>query len=206
MALTPIVARITGRRPARPSHRPGVLGRVRRCDQRDDGHVLVVVSGLPGTGKSAITDVLGHEIGASVLSVDPIEAAIWRCGITPSFETGIAAYEVAAVLAEHQLSLGLTAIVDSVSSIEVARDMWRQAASRADAELRIIEVICSDERIHRQRLSSRRRNIDGFPEPSWDEVQQRRAEWEPWTDDRLVIDSMRSIEENLAGALTFLLG
>jgi predicted kinase len=73
---------------------------------------------------------------APVLSLDPVEAAIWRCGITPSFETGIAAYEVAAVLAEHQLSLGLTAIVDSVSSVEVARDMWRHAVSRAGAQLR----------------------------------------------------------------------
>ena len=168
------------------------------------GRVLVVMSGLPGTGKSAIADALGHELGAPVLSVDPIEAAIWRCGIVPSFETGVAAYEVAAVLAEHQLSLGLAAIVDSVSSVEVARDMWRQAASRAGAQLRVIEVVCSDERVHRQRLAGRRRAIEGFPEPSWDEVQQRRAEWEPWTDDRLVIDTMSTLDENLADALRFL--
>jgi predicted kinase len=126
------------------------------------GRVLVVMSGLPGTGKSAIADALGHELGAPVLSVDPIEAAIWRCGIAPSFETGVAAYEVAAVLAEHQLSLGLTAIVDSVSSVEVARDMWRQAASRAGAQPRVIEVVCSDEHAHRQRLARRRRDIEGF--------------------------------------------
>ncbi|MGH9214261.1 MAG: AAA family ATPase [Acidimicrobiales bacterium] len=166
--------------------------------------MLVVMSGLPGTGKSAIADALGYELGAPVLSVDSIETAIWRCGIAPSFETGVAAYEVAAALAEHQLSLGLTAITDSVSSIEVARDMWRRAASRAGAGLRIIEVICSDGRVHRQRLASRRRDIEGFPEPSWGEVQQRRAEWEAWTEDRLVIDTVRTIDENLADALSFL--
>jgi predicted kinase len=168
------------------------------------GRVLVVMSGLPGTGKSAIADALGHELGAPVLSVDPIEAAIWRCGIAPSFETGVAAYEVAAVLAEHQLSLGFTAIVDSVSSVEVARDMWRQAASRAGAQLRVIDVVGSDEHAHHQWLARRRRDIEAFPEPSWDEVQQRRAEWEPWTDDRLVIDTMSTLDENLADALRFL--
>jgi predicted kinase len=168
------------------------------------GRMLVVISGLAGTGKSAIADALGYELGAPVLSVDPIEAAIWRCGIEPSFETGVAAYEVAAALAEHQLSLGLTTITDSVSPIEVARDMWRRAAGRAGAGLRIIEVICSDRRVHRQRLASRRRDIEGFPEPSWDEVQQRRAEWEPWTEDRLVIDTVRTINENVADALGFL--
>jgi predicted kinase len=168
------------------------------------GRMLVVMSGLPGTGKSAIADALGHELGAPVLSVDPIEAAIWRCGIPASFETGVAAYEVAAVLAEHQLSLGLTAIVDSVSSVEVARDMWRRAADRAGAELRVIEVVCGDERVHRRRLAGRRRGIEGFPELSWDEVQQRRAEWEPWTGDRLVVDTLRTLDDNLADALSFL--
>lgn len=74
--------------------------------------VLVVVSGLPGAGKSSLSDALGEKLGAAVLSVDPIEAAIWRCGIPPSFETGVAAYEVVAVLAEHQLRLGLTVIAD----------------------------------------------------------------------------------------------
>jgi predicted kinase len=166
--------------------------------------VLVVMSGLPGAGKSAIADAVGRELGAAVLSVDPIEAAIWRCGIPPSFETGVAAYEVAAVLAEHQLSLGLTVITDSVSSLEVAREMWRHAASRAGSQLRVIEVICSDENVHRRRLAGRQRAIEGFPEPAWDEVERRRAEWEPWTEDRLVVDSMRGHAGNVADALDFL--
>lgn len=35
----------------------------------------IVMSGLPGTGKSSIADALGHELGAPVLSVDRIEGA-----------------------------------------------------------------------------------------------------------------------------------
>ncbi len=165
--------------------------------------MLVVVSGLPAVGKSELADALGRRLGAAVLSVDPIEAAILRCGIPRSFETGVAAYEVAAVLAEHQLRLGLTVIADAVSSLEVARRMWRNAASRADTALCVVEVICSDEETHRDRLSRRTRDIDGFPEPSWDEVVRRREEWEPWRDDHLVVDSIRPLEENTADALAF---
>ncbi len=166
--------------------------------------VLVVVSGLPGVGKSALADALGRSLGASVLSVDPIEAAIWRAGVAPSFETGVAAYEVAAALAERQLRLGLSAIVDSVSSLEVAREMWRDAAARADAPLRVIEVICSDEATHRARLQNRTRDIDGFPEPTWDDVLRRRAEWEPWVEERLSVDSMCDLDVNVAEALAYL--
>jgi len=166
--------------------------------------VLVVVSGLPGAGKSAVADALGRRLGAAVLSVDPIEAAIWRCGIPPSFETGVAAYEVVAVLAEHQLRLGMTVIADAVSSIEVARQMWRTAARRAEAQVRVIEVVCSDVSLHRERLANRVRGIDGFPEPSWDEVLARRDEWQAWTVDRLVLDSVLPLADNVELAVDYL--
>lgn len=166
--------------------------------------VLVVMSGLPGSGKSAIASELARKLAAPVLAVDHIEAAIWRCGIPPSFETGVAAYEVAASLAEQQLDLGLTVIADSVSSLEVARRSWRRAAARSRSALGIIEVVCSDEDVHRERLARRRRSISGFPEPSWADVQERRTEWEPWIDDRLVLDTIEPLEANVAAALAHL--
>jgi predicted kinase len=182
---------------------PGSPADVRPDDRR---RVLVIVSGLPGAGKSAVADALGRHLGAPVLSVDPIEAAIWRCGIAPSWETGVAAYEVAAVLAEQQLRLGLSAIVDAVSSLEVARDMFRQVARRAGAVVRVIEVVCSDHELHRTRLGHRVRDIEGFPEPSWQEVLARRDEWEPWADEHLVLDSVAPLSETVARALHHLRG
>jgi hypothetical protein len=70
--------------------------------------------------------------------------------------------------------------------------------------LRIIEVVCSDEEVHRMQLNKRQRSIAGFPEPSWGDVLQRGADWQPWTDQRLVIDSMRGIADTVALALDFL--
>jgi predicted kinase len=166
--------------------------------------MLVVVSGLPGSGKSTIADALGRRLGCAVLSVDPIEAAMWRCGITPSFETGVAAYEVAAVVAAHQLQLGLPVIVDAVSPLEIAREMWRDAARRAGSNVRVLEVICSDSDLHRRRLAGRTRDISGFPEPSWDDVLARADEWEAWLDERLVLDSSQPLADNVERALRFL--
>ena len=166
--------------------------------------MLVVFSGLPGVGKSALADAVGRELGAAVVSVDPIEAAIIRSGIAQSFETGLAAYEVGATLVEHQLRLGLTVIADAANYLEVGRAMWRGAAERTGADLRVIEVECPDLDEHRRRLESRRRGIEAFPEPSWDDVQRRRSEWEPWTDPRLTLDSTRPLEDLVAVCLTFL--
>jgi predicted kinase len=163
--------------------------------------VLVVMSGLPGVGKSALADALGRELGAPVLSVDPIEAAIMRSGIPQSFETGLAAYEVAATLAEHQLTLGLDVVADATNYLEVGREMWRQAARRSGATVTSIEVVCRDRALHRRRLEARRREIDGFPEPAWEAIEAMRAEWEPWTEERLVVDSVDDPRTNLARAL-----
>lgn len=165
--------------------------------------MLVVVSGLPGTGKSTLADAVGRALGWPVLSVDPIEAAMWRSGIPASRETGVAAYEVAAALAEHQLRLGGGAIIDAVSAVEIARDGWRRVARRTAARLRIIELVCSDETVHRQRLEARRRDLEGFYEPTWEQVLARKAEFEPWRDQRLVLDSADEPGENVARALAY---
>jgi predicted kinase len=168
--------------------------------------VLVMFSGLPGSGKSAIADQLGRRLAAPVLSVDPIEAAICRCGITQSFESGVAAYEVAAVLAENQLRLGLPVIADAVNSLEVARDMWRQAAKNTGAPVSVIEVVCSDPDVHRSRLTNRIRKIEEFAEPTWDEVRARLNEWEEWKEDHLVLDTIEPLDNNVNRALAYING
>lgn len=145
-------------------------------------------------------DALEHAEAPRTGAVGRPEAAVWRCGIEPSFETGVAAYEVAAVMATHQLRLGLSVVVDAVGSLEIARRMWRDAASRAGATTRVIEVVCSDETTHRERLAG---HIEGFPEPSWDGALARRDEWEPWKEPRLLIDSTARQEDNLAEALAY---
>lgn len=165
--------------------------------------MLVIVSGLPGAGKSAVAEGLGRHLHAPVLSVDPIEAAIWRCGIAPSWETGVAAYEVAAVVAEHQLRLGLSVIVDAVNALAVTRDLFRHAAQWAGALVRAIEVVCSDHELHR-RLAQRVRDIEGLPEPSWEEVLARHDEWEPWVDEHLVLDSVAPLDGLVSRALDHL--
>ena len=53
------------------------------------------MAGLPGAGKSTIAEIVGARLGATVVSVDPIESAILRAGIDADQPTGLAAYLVA---------------------------------------------------------------------------------------------------------------
>jgi predicted kinase len=164
--------------------------------------MLIVVSGLPGTGKSGIADGLSRACGIPVLSVDPIESAMLRAGLPRSFETGLAAYLVAETLADQFLANGLSAIMDAVSSVEPARDQWRALAGRHGVPLMVLECIVSDQELHRFRLVERDRSL-AVGEPTPEDVEHRRAEWSPWPEPHLTLDAVQDREANLARALAW---
>lgn len=157
---------------------------------------LIVTAGLPGSGKSSVAEGLAQALQIAVLSIDPIEAAMWRADI-PKEMTGIAAYQIAEAIAGENLKLGLSVIVDAVNPVEAARNMWVQLAERTDATLTFVECHCSDLSIHRQRIENRRRNIPGMAEISWERVEQRRNEYESWSHDRIALDTAHNTTEQL---------
>ena len=127
---------------------------------------LIVMAGLPGAGKSAVAEALGRALPAPVVSVDPIEAAMWRAGVSRGEPTGLAAYVVAEAVADGVLGLGQRVIVDAVNAVEAAREQWRGLAARHGVPVAFIEVVCMDPLVHRRRLEGRMRGIEGFPEPT----------------------------------------
>jgi predicted kinase len=171
-----------------------------RCHYLD---VLIVVSGLPGTGKSTLSSGIAAARRAPVLSVDPVESAIVRAGVPRSWETGLAAYLVVQDLAEPALAAGLDVIVDSVSAAEPPRDGWRSLAARHDTPMRVIVCQVADTGEWRRRLATRNRGL-AIPEPTEAEIAERRAEWTPWPERHLLLDASESRRSLLERALAWL--
>jgi len=165
--------------------------------------VLVVLTGLPGTGKSAIAEAVATELAAPVFSVDPLEATLLRLGITREQRSDRAAYALAHTLADGQLARGQSVVIDAVNGVPAVRDEWEALARRWDAPLVWIKTICSDEAVHRARVESRNRGIEGFVhEPTWDDAEQVRATWyEPFAGEALVLDAVDPLEDNITRAL-----
>jgi predicted kinase len=168
--------------------------------------VLVVIMGLPGTGKSAVSEGVARTIGAPIFSVDPLEATLLRAGITRDHRSDYAAYDLVATLARSQLHLGQSAVVDAVNPIELVRAWWRDLAAEFGVPRPLIECICSDPALHRQRVEGRHRDIPGFIyEPTWPQVDARRAEYEPCTEDRLMLDAVNPLDVNVRRAIDHVL-
>ncbi len=155
---------------------------------------LMIISGLPGAGKSTVAESLAAELSVPLFSVDPIESSILKSGLKRSFETGLAAYLVVEALAGEQLKRGLSVIIDAVSPVQEARDMWHNLARTYNATLIIIECVLERE-FHKKRIESRIRNMHGIPEVSWEDVENRRKTYLPWKEERLVLDTATAHEK-----------
>jgi predicted kinase len=148
--------------------------------------LLVVFAGLPGVGKSLLARRVSDELPATYLRIDSIESAIVST-LTP-FRDNPVGYVVAERIAADQLVAGRDVVADAVNEVAPARDGWVALAERTGAMLRFVEVVCSDAAEHRRRVEGRTADMPGQGVPTWQQVQQRR--YEPWTQDRLVIDNV----------------
>jgi predicted kinase len=146
--------------------------------------LLVVFGGLPGTGKTTLSQALAARLAAAYLRIDTIEQAMRAAGAEP---IGAAGYAVANAVAASNLLLGLTVVADGVNPVRESRQAWRQVAARASAHLVDIQLVCSDAAEHRRRIETRVADIPGHVLPCWEAV--LRHDHEPRDDEHLLLDT-----------------
>ena len=164
--------------------------------------MLIIMSGLPGVGKTTIARELARAIGAVHIRIDSIEQALRDAGFAG--EMNDAGYRIGYAIAADNLRLGRAVIADSVNPIALTRDAWRNVAIRAGVRSIDVEVICSDASEHRRRIETRAGDIKGHQLPTWDKILAR--EYHQWDQSRMVIDTaledMEHVISRIAAAIT----
>lgn len=148
--------------------------------------MLIVFSGLPGTGKTTLAYELARRLSAVYLRIDVIEQAIRDAGVLAG-DVGSSGYGVANAVALSNLRLGHCVIADGVNPVQGSRAAWQTVALAAGVELVDVQVICSDRQEHQRRVECRTGDIPGLTPPTWRSVMAH--EYEAWAQAPLSVDT-----------------
>ncbi len=163
----------------------------------DSPPLLIVFAGLPGTGKSSLARAVARELHAVYLDKDTIKDRVMALAQQMKWEDGAKwagplSYELLVDLARDNLTLGRTVVLDSPAAYQLFRDKVKQLARALKVNLRLIECICTDERLLRQRVEARGQDLPDYRTRDWSAYQREREKFEQLTDRRLVVDTAES--------------
>lgn len=168
------------------------------------GLCLIVMSGLPGTGKSTLATVISKATHLPLISPDVIKESLIKDGKLSDYRDGSLTWQVATREAEKQLRQGSSIIIDAINAEAAAKETWITLASRLHAQIIVIECYVSDSVIHKSRIKNRKKNLIGIPEVDWDWVENRRLAYTHWNIPVLRIDGLTPIDESAKTVLSYI--
>jgi predicted kinase len=163
--------------------------------------LLVLLTGLPATGKSTMAEVAAREVRAPVLGHD------WAMsGLRPFAEVQEAldamaaghrsvGWSVLSALARAQLRMGGSAVLDGVARDPEVAAMRALAVEEGAGSL-VVMTGCADAAVHRSRVEGRQRQIPNWYELDWDHVETARKAWVPPRDVDLVLGATDAVTLN----------
>jgi predicted kinase len=120
--------------------------------------MLIILSGLPGTGKTTIARELARQLAAVHVRIDTIEQIIRESN--PGRPVDDAGYRVGYGVATDNLRVGRTVIADSVNPLPETRKAWRDVAYK-------LRVDAIDVEGSALTLTSTRRALNRGAQISW---------------------------------------
>jgi predicted kinase len=169
-------------------------------------HVLLV-TGLPGTGKSTIAERVAPSLGAPVFGWDWAMAALTPYGPVVEALQSLGHRDVHAVgwamvcqTARAQLRRGMSVVLDGLADDAVVAQV-RALARDHGGRATVVLTTCDDEAVHEARIDGRQRHIPGWYELTWDRVLVTKGRWVPPDDVDLVVPAEGDLDANVARVL-----
>ena len=165
--------------------------RLRLPEETTSRPVLILVSGLPGTGKSHFSRLISRALPVAVVETDFVRKTLFR---PPTYSAGESAfvYGVCHALIDSFLSKGMRVLFDATNLQESNRELIYRIADRAEARLIIVRTLAPEDVI-RSRLERRRASCDPDDLSDADELvyAKMKPKEEPIQRDHFLVDTSK---------------
>jgi predicted kinase len=152
-------------------------------------HALVVLSGLPASGKSLFAQKLSARTGLPIVSTDAVRRALFTKRTYSGAESA-RVYDTCLRLASSALRKGGGVIIDATNLQEKTRRRWAELASSLDAKFVLVVLTAEEDEIAR-RMRSRAIHPDpAGSEATWDVYLALKARSEPTKLPHVACDSV----------------
>lgn len=168
---------------------------------KEDLLTFVIFSGLPGTGKSTLANQLARKLRWPLLRIDDVAG---KAPEDADFRFWDEKILILLNIAEEQLKLGISVIVDSVF-MGTDRIHAQEIANKQKALFRPLYCFVSDDKEWKKRVNKRAEEYPDIDVATWSQIQHQRqwfSKWEPNT--ALFVDAVEPIEENIIKTVDFI--
>ncbi len=164
------------------------LKRIRLPRERSSRPLLIIMTGLPGTGKSFVATILAKSIGAAVIRTDFVRKVLFPKPRYTSHESRIV-YQVAHRMTDLLISQGISVIFDGTNLREEYRRILYEIGKSRGARVAVVRTTAPEEvvmsRLEGQQRGQLRRY---YSDATWDVYQAFKQVEEPvqlphWTVD-----------------------
>ena len=170
------------------------------------------MSGVQGTGKTTLARALARATGAVVLSRAPLMDVVLAAGVPVDPPHGSSvkgvgdlAYDLQTALLREQLDMGHSVVLDCGAD-GLIRGAWQKVAEEAGARFWLVDTVCSDVELHRQRFEARGPVWRCDVGQTWEMVDDLRIRFLAHPQAAFIADAVRSVDENVRSIMALIEG
>lgn len=164
--------------------------------------MLVLVCGLPATGKSTVARNIAKNLKTVVLSTDIIRKQLFEKPTYTAEEKKLV-YKVMFLVSEYLLKSDRNVVLDGTFYRRSLRDKVYDLSKRTGAKLAIVECQAANENIKR-RMNRRARRKNEPSDADYEVYKKIKTDFEPIKRDHFVLDTGKSRRTNMEDVLKYL--
>ena len=153
--------------------------------------VLVAISGLPGTGKSYVSQRLLDRVSLALLETDALRKAL-HSSPTYSAQESARLFRLTHELIEELLDEGIPVLLDATNLVESHREHLYTIADRRGVKLILVLVEAPPELV-RERLAERGKQRQDRSDADWEVYQRMRPSVDPIRRSHYTVDTNREV-------------